>query len=150
MRYYFNVFLCAIGLLGYLVFLGWAVIGVWPLCYYVLRSIVLMMTTGLPVVVNVLGLLLPLSLLASYYSLSSPLIGRVFFRHFFLLRPILIVGTVFLAGLSLTHTVLFRALNAGLESRPTILAIGIAGIIVTRVFMSWLFKKIPVERLAFR
>ena len=148
-RYCCNVFLCFVGGLAYVVLLGWTVFGVWSFGYEALKTIILMMTIGLPVPSKNLGLGLFTAGLAGYYSLTSPLIVGLF-RRVPVLRPVLIVGFVFLLGLVITYSALFQILNAGIHSKALAITVGTTGIVLTRLFMAWLFEKVPVEALAFR
>lgn len=148
-RYCCNVFLCVVGGLAYVVLLGWTVFGVWSFDYEALKSIILMMTIGLPVPAKNLGPGLFMAGLAGYYSLTSPMIVGLF-RRAPVLRPVLIVGFAFLLGLAVTHCALFQILNAGIQNKTLAIIVGTAGIVLTRLFMSWLFEKVPVEALAFR
>jgi hypothetical protein len=53
------------------------------------------------------------------------------------------------AGLTITHTlVIWYLTDFGVPAGA--IAIGVVGIVVTRLFMSWLFNKIPVASLAAR
>ena len=142
-----NIGLCAVGVVVYLITLGWAAIGVWPLCFYTLSKIWLVMNTGLPAPIATSLITLPVTALAAYYSLASPLIARVFARVP-IMRPVLLVGFVFFVGLTAAHIILDQLIEHGLTSRPVIFAVGAAGILLTRVSMSWLFWKFPVEALS--
>ena len=96
-----------------------------------------------------LRIVMPLTGLAAYFGLSSPLIAS-FFRKVPFLRLILVVGFIFLSGLTITHGVLISLTNAGHIPHWAIVATGVSGILLTRGAMSWLFHKYPVQTFALR
>src|SRR5262245_40022686 len=146
LRYMFNCLLCTLGAIAYLALFGWTVVGVWVLSFAALKTIVMMMASGYPVPNMNLAFGLLMSGLAAHFSLTSPMIAGLF-RRVPVLRPTLIVGCIFLLGSAVTHAAVFHILNAG-AGRTLALIAGTAGIALTRVFMSWLFEKVPVEMLA--
>jgi hypothetical protein len=131
----------------YVLLLGGIVIGTWPMVVYVLSKLIVMMTTGLPAAATHVPILMPYAVLSGYYSVSSPLIAR-FFRQIPILRPILFVGCAFLLGLALTHTIVIHYLSSNFGTQSGAMIIGVGGILVTRIAMSWLFSKVPVASLA--
>ena len=106
------------------------------------------MSSGLPVGVRFTNINWTLAALAAYFSIASPLIASIF-RRVPICRPVLLIGFVFYCGLIATYVTLGALINAGMVDEQTAWVVGVAGILLTRVFMSWLFDKVPVETLAF-
>jgi hypothetical protein len=147
LRYGCNLCLCAVGAVLYAVLIFVFTLGAWPMSIYVFVKLIVMMAIGLPVAITTLPTFLCLGILGGYYSLSSLLIAR-FFRMIPILRPTLFVGCAFLAGLAITYTLVAQFLSFDFGTRTGAIAIGVTGIVLTRLFMSWLFNKVPVARLA--
>ena len=146
-----NKTLVFVGGLLYLIFMAWCIPGVWIFSLKAINLTFVMAETGLPPTKAIYdhNIMVIWFLLAGYYLFFSLSVSNIFWS-IPIVKPIMIMGLSFYLGLTITNNVLFHITNSGIFDSTLLLVVGIVGISITRILMSALFYRYPVEWFAAR
>lgn len=143
--------LIVLGIILYCIALAWCIIGVWYFCVSSIKLLLLMVNTGLPPnkAAYDQAMMLTFCSLSAYYLFFSRSISNAF-HSLPMVKPIIIIGLFFFAGLSIVNYVVFHMTSSGHFEKTTLMITALYGIAIVRILMSFFFHKFPAEFWASR
>ena len=145
-----NRTLCFSGIVAYFITMLWCVFGVW---FYTVQSLILMFQIvehkAAPQILGSYNSKIAWFGLAVYFLFYSKSISN-FFHHLPVIKPMIVFGLVFFAGISATNNILCLMVNESFEDQNVLYIVAFSGFIGTRIMMSFLFNRYPAEWFAAR